>query len=253
MGDIENSRSAGDEFVYITSLNGEKAAASSSGYLVSDALNEYDLSEGDCALVDYKVNFENQNGSKIYPDYLIIDPLNIFRASTHFRATTSYAPYENTTKNDVITSVKVYAYSPDSYLAGRWLFDVDYRKYEGEEAPQLQVFYDPNNQPEGDAERGFITLDMALSRVGGVSGNAEPLPASMKSVVNFSGLRSLLENRALEDPEYKNVFILNFRFRYPVPTTTTDKPEEIEKGYKLAITPTVSSYRLIYDYRENNQ
>jgi hypothetical protein len=247
LGDSENSRSSNGEFVYITNLDGMKVAASSySGYLASEELSQ--LSEGDCALIDYKVNFEKMQGNAYVPEYLKIDWNNVFEAGSQFEAMEINSdPYEKTTANDIFLRISPFVFNSFTLLGDRWLFEVMYKKYEGEEVPQLQIFFNPDNQIETDLDRGFVTLDAVLSRMGGAIG--EPTGnTTMKSVVNFSELRNILKSYAKEEPNVVDASVVKIKFRYPVALTTTDEPNE--KGYKLETTYTSNSYYLIYDLRE---
>jgi hypothetical protein len=243
LGESENSRVAKGEFVYITSVSGTKVTASMSGYLTMDALTDYNLAIGDCALVDYKVSFEQGASGYTYsPEYLVVDPLNIFRARDQFLATESTAyPSEEVTKADAFEGITINAFSSDIYLGDRWLFEFDYQKYEGEEAPQLQVYYNQERQEASDLEKGVVTLDCVLSRMGGSAG-ATSSKTRMKSVVNFSDLRQILQSVAKEDADTPSIKVVKFKFRYLATTTATTNTN----GYELKTSPLTNSYYLIY-------
>ncbi|MDR1808996.1 MAG: hypothetical protein LBR34_01140 [Prevotella sp.] len=250
LGESENSVTSSGDFVYVTHLsNGTKVAASLylGAYLVSDELSS--LSEGDCALVDYKVNFEKTQGDAYVPDYFQIDRNNVFRNSSQFVAAETEAdPYEMTTKNDIFVSLNIAAYSYYEDMGDRWLFSFAYKKlYEGEEAPQLQIFYNPNTQSANDLENGVVTLDVTLSRVREASG--EPIEdVTLKSVVNFSELRSIFASYAKDDATYTNISVVKIKFRYPIALTSNPTDDEQAKGYKLYNPPLSESTqpRLIY-------
>ena len=236
LGEGENSREAKGEFVYITTINGVKVAAFSYGYLQSEELN--DLSAGDCALIDYKVNYDKSNAIAYLPNFLIVDPLNTFPVNSQFKAAiTDIHQAENGSKYDAFRSIVVNSYNTSQHLGDRWLFYYDYMKVEGEDEPQLQVYYNPEAQSDDQLKKGIVILDCVLSRVGGTSGNATSEWGIGKSVVDFSRLRAEFKNMAVPDSQYFSK--ISFQFRYFVPSNNDQESE-------LKTQVLTNSYYLLY-------
>ncbi|GAB6013092.1 hypothetical protein [Viscerimonas tarda] len=240
LGESENSRTAKGEFVYITTINNAKVAAFSYGYLSSDALAG--LSDNDCALIDYKVNFNQSNNFTYRPDFLNIDPVNTFPARNQFTATiTEQDVYENMTKNDAFENVAINAFWPDEHLGDRWLFEYTYQKYGEEEAPEFRVYYNPNTQDGEDLNKGIVTLDCIFARTGGSSVGITPQRETTKAVVNFKHLRNVVAVLAKPEEGAQDTKRITFKFRCAATSSSNT-----EKGYEVRTFTLSNGYYLLY-------
>lgn len=111
------------------------------GYLVSSADFETrdDLKDGDCCLVEYKIDFSDQYKDGVYEARILrCDPIDVWPVKSQLTDTASILPYEQFT---------ALSFPKSQYMKGRYFLEIQMKEHQDTRPDFVELSYDPEETP----------------------------------------------------------------------------------------------------------